>query len=227
MEEVTAAGPAAPPDPPTPPPAWLSRGALTILVVGATVPSDLLHMYLSTFRRIEPVAVGFALIAWLVSNMVMFLPWSGLWALVSRLVRQESHFLGHLNTVLLAQLLWTFVRDALGLTTFAASLDASVLMPAYLLAWAALSLVLGTHLRFVSTAPPRRLLAWGGLASGVLVGLACMAHLLIVRRAPGARLASVTLLPHRLLLRSPAPIAGHVAALEQLQTSVDSRAKEQ
>ena len=221
MDEVSAP----PPPPPSPAgPEFLRRPGTTLLLLGVTVPTDLLHMYLSTYRRIEPVAVGFILIAWVVGNLIMVLPWSALWALVSRLVRRESHFLGHLNTVLSAQFCWTLTRDALGFAAFAGSLDAWILWPWYAAAWVGLTLVLGTHLRFVLESTPRRAYAWGGVAAGGLVGLLATVSVLALHRTPGARFAQVSLLPGALRFRAARPIADHVAVLSRLQETADSLA---
>lgn len=225
MDEMTPPASGAPPAPPTAGPAFLRRGLTTLVLVAATVPTDMAHMYLGTFRRVEPVAIGFILIAWLVGNLVLVLPWTALWALVSRLVRQESYFVGHLNTLLLALLCWTLTRDALVLASFAGTLDGRILGPSYAAAWAALTLLLGTHLSFVLASTARRTYAWGGLAAGGVVGLVFAVNMLVVHRAPGARYAKVTLLPRALLARSPRPLADHVAALRRLQESADRMAR--
>ncbi len=228
MEEVG-------PPPASPPPAaeagpgpvaWIERGTTTALILLVTIPTDAVVMYNAMYQRVSPPMIGFIVMTWLISNLVMFLPWSGLWALATKVFRRRARFIGHLNTALLAGLLWTWLRGSLDVVVFAVSADDQRSVPYFLLLGAALSATLWGHLRLVSTASPRRL---GGVAiiiGAFVVGIASGVRALAIRRTPAARTADITIFPHFLRLTAPVSIERHIQSLDGLKKTVDARAKE-
>lgn len=232
MEEIALPSPA--PVPPEAPasaldrlyPAVLGRGAFTAVAVAATIATDALHHYLNLFQRMEPAAKGMMVVFWLVMNLAIFLPWSGLWALASRVFRQEARFLRHLNIALSALLAWTVIRGLVGLTAFAVSLDAYIMAPYYALLWLLWSWGLAGHLRQVAAGRTAFVCAGGAAIAAVIVGLLVSFQLLALKKMPAMKGMQVTVYPHFLSLAGALPIDRHLEAMGRLQAAVDARAKE-
>lgn len=225
MEEIDNPAPA--PEAVEEPTPWIERATTTVMIVLLTIPVDLWHMYSANYKRMSSTAVGLILIVWVVTNLVIYLSWSGLWALVSKVFLRQAHFFGHLNTIILAGLTWTCVNALSRVGVFALSLDTIGASLSYLLLWTVLSTLFWGHLRLVSTVPIRRLAVMAGLVGGLFVGIAVGARMLVVRQFPAIKSAEATLLPPFLLLRSPVSVQRHLDSLVGLQASVDARAKEE
>lgn len=206
-------------------PAAMSRGAYTGAVVAATVVTDALYHYFVLFQRSEPAAMGMMIVFWLVMNLAIFLPWSGLWALASRVFRQEARFVRHLNIVLTSLLTWSWIRLLVGLAAFSLSLDAFVLLPYYLLLWLMWSWALAGHLRLVLEARAPVVSAGGAAIAAVIVGIVVAIQVLALQKMPAMRSMQVTVLPHYLRVAGALPVERHLDSLTRLQAKVDARAK--
>jgi len=206
-------------------PGVMRRGAYTAAVVAATVATDALYHYAALFQRSEPAAMGMMVVFWLVMNLAIFLPWSGLWSLASRVFRQEARFVRHLNIVLTSLLMWTWLRVLVGGVVFAASLDAHILAPYHILLWLVWSWALAGHLRLVIEARARLVSVIGAAVGAAIVGIMFAVQLLALQKMPAMRGMQVTVLPYYLRLAGAPPVERHLESLTRLQAKVDARAK--
>lgn len=232
MEEIASPPPApVPPDEPAGAfdrlyPERLGRGGWTAILVGATIATDAAHHYLNLFQRLEPAAKGMMIIFWLVMNLAIFLPWSGMWALASRVFRQEARFVRHLNIALTALLAWTLIRGFVILVSFAVSIDAYVMAPYYASLWLLWVWALSGHLRQVSSARSAFVFGGGAAIASVIVGILVSLQLLALKKMPAMKGMQVTVHPHFLRLAGALPIDRHLDSLGRMQAAVDARSKE-
>lgn len=232
MEELASSLPA--PVPPAEPsgafdrlhPDWLGRGSCTAALVAATIVTDAAHHYLNLFQRLEPAAKGMMIVFWLVMNLAIFLPWSGVWALASRVFRQEARFVRHLNIALTALLAWTWVRGFVGLAAFAVSIDAYVMAPYYGLLWLMWTWALIGHLRQVASARGPLVSGAGAAIASVIVGILVSLQILALKKMPAMKGMQVTVHPHFLRLAGALPIDRHLESLGRVQAAVDARVQE-
>jgi len=108
------------------------------------------------------------------SMLLMLALWAGAWALVTRIVHQQFHALGHLGVAAAVATAWTLVQGARGWFGFAYPATGALEALDWVIGFGFSALLLAGHLSLATRLAPRGVRAWTGgvLAALALVGFA-------------------------------------------------------
>lgn len=136
--------------------------------------------------------------------LIAVLVWSGLWALVGRVLVHRARYFGHVAVASIGMFVGSALGLLLGLLAFSLSLDDFAAWVGTLTQFIMLAIIFGGHLRLATRLRWRGAMIAGMCAAVLLSGSIRMAYLVMMQHYSPAPRAMMKLAPPSWRLRAPA-----------------------